>query len=160
MNEPTPVFCKSIIASGTAFGIRMDTGDSVFIPSATAEEVRLREGEIVNAILVPNKHRASTTDWFAVRVSRTEPLPEPKPEPVLTIDDRALIAIKAADGYLTTAEMAEVLKTDSRSAHNALLRLFNTGKVAKADVYAAGGQSRPSFCLWASSAAEFTGDDE
>ena len=37
MNEPTTIFCKSIIPSGSAFGIRMDTGDSVFIPASLTE---------------------------------------------------------------------------------------------------------------------------
>ena len=159
MNEPTTIFCKSIIPSGSAFGIRMDTGDSVFIPASLTESIYLREGEIVEAILVPNKHKGSTTDWMAVRVSRTEE-PKPQPKPAMTIDDRAYSTIKISDGYLTTAEMAELLGTDTTIAHNALLRLFNQGKIAKADVYGSGGQSRPSFCLWAVSAKTFVGEEE
>jgi hypothetical protein len=56
--------------------------------------------------------------------------------------------------------VAAELKTDTSLAHNALLRLFNQGKIAKADVYGSGGQSRPSFCLWASSAKAFVGEEE
>jgi len=160
MNESTTIFCKSIIPSGSAFGIRIDTGDSVFIPSAVTESTCLREGEIVEAVLVPNKGRTSTTEWFAVQVSRTEEQEPPKPKSAMTIDDRAYSTIKISDGYLTTAEMAELLNTDSTIAHNALLRLFNQGKIAKADVYGSGGQSRPSFCLWAVSAKTFVGEEE
>ena len=160
MNEPTTIFCKSIIPSGSAFGIRMDTGDSVFIPASLTELIHLRGGEIVEAILAPNKHKGSTTDWMAVRVSRIEEQEPPKPKPAMTIDDRAYSTIKISDGYLTTAEMAELLNTDSTIAHNALLRLFNQGKIAKADVYGSGGQSRPSFCLWAVSAKTFVGEEE
>jgi predicted transcriptional regulator len=99
---------------------------------------------------------------MAVRVSRIEEQepPKPKPKPAMTIDDRAYSTIKISDGYLTTAEMAELLNTDSTIAHNALLRLFNQGKIAKADVYGSGGQSRPSFCLWAVSAKTFVGEEE
>jgi len=158
MNEPTTIFCKSIIPSGSAFGIRMDTGDSVFIPASLTESIYLRGGEIVEAILAPNKHKGSTTDWMAVRVSRIEEQEPPKP--AMTIDDRAYSTIKISDGYLTTAEMAELLNTDSTIAHNALLRLFSQGKIAKADVYGSGGQSRPSFCLWAVSAKTFVGEEE
>jgi len=160
MNESTTIFCKSIIPSGSAFGIRMDTGDSVFIPSAVTESSCLREGEIVEAVLVPNKDRTSTTEWFAVRVSRTAEQEPPKPKLAMTIDDRAYNTIKISDGYLTTAEMAELLGTDTTIAHNALLRLYNQGKIAKADVYGSGGQSRPSFCLWAASAKVFVGEEE
>ena len=160
MNEPITIFCKSIIPSGSAFGIRMDTGDSVFIPASLTELIHLRGGEIVEAVLAPNKHKGSTTDWMAVRVSRIEEQEPPKPKPVMSIDDRAYSTIKISDGYLTTAEMAELLNTDSTIAHNALLRLFNQGKIAKADVYGSGGQSRPSFCLWAVSAKTFVGEEE
>ena len=138
----------------------MDTGDSVFIPASLTESIYLRGGEIVEAVLAPNKHKGSTTDWMAVRVSRIEEQELPKPKPAMTIDDRAYSTIKISDGYLTTAEMAELLNTDSTIAQNALLRLFNQGKIAKADVYGSGGQSRPSFCLWAVSAKTFVGEEE
>jgi hypothetical protein len=159
--ERVNIFCKSVIKTGSAFGVRTDTGEQVFLSPAVVRGSRLYEGEVVDVIVVPNAHRDATTEWFAIRVCRDEvSAPAPKPEPVLTIDDRALIAIRETDGYLTTAEMAELLNTDSTIAHNALLRLFNQGKIAKADVYGSGGQSRPSFCLWAASAKTFVGEDE
>lgn len=154
--ERIQIFCKAIIKAGAAFGVRMDTGEEAFIPTTLVESVGLHEGETVDAMLVPNTRKGATTEWFAVRLLRDE-RPSPPP-PALSIDDRAYIAIKAADGYLSTTEMADILKTDTSLAHNALLRLFNQGKIAKADVYASGGQSRPSFCLWAASAKVFVGE--
>jgi hypothetical protein len=136
----------------------MDTGEEAFIPTTLVESVGLHEGETVDAVLVPNTRKGATTEWFAVRLLRDE-RPSPPP-PALSIDDRAYSTIKISDGYLTTAEMAELLGTDTTIAHNALLRLFNQGKIAKADVYGSGGQSRPSFCLWASSAKAFVGEEE
>ena len=158
--ERVTMFCKSIIKTGSAFGVRVDTGEQIFLSPAVVRGSELYEGEVVDVIIVPNAHRDATTEWFGIRVCRenTPPL-EPKPKP-MTIDERAYATLKITDGYLTTAEMAESLHTDTSLAHNALLRLFNTGKIAKADVYASSGQARPSFCLWASSAAVFTGEDE
>lgn len=158
--ERVNIFCKSIIKTGSAFGVRTDTGEQVFLSPAVVRGSRLYEGEVVDVIVVPNAHREATTEWFGIRVCRenTPPL-EPKPKPV-TIDERAYATIKSTEGYLTTAEMAEVLLADTSLTHNALLRLFNQGKIAKADVYASGGQSRPSFCLWALSAKAFVGEDE
>ena len=157
--ERVTIFCKSVIKTGSAFGVRTDTGEQVFLPPTVVGGSKLYEGEVVDVIVVPNAHRDATTEWFGIRVCRDEAA-APAPKPVMSIDDRAYSTIKISDGYLTTAEMAELLNTDSTIAHNALLRLFNQGKIAKADVYGSGGQSRPSFCLWASSAKTFVGEEE
>lgn len=158
--ERVNIFCKSIIKTGSAFGVRTDTGEQVFLSPAVVQGSRLYEGEIVDVIVVPNAHQKATTEWFGIKVCREDTPPfEPKPKP-MTIDERAYSTLKITEGYLTTAEMAESLLTDTSLAHNALLRLFNQGKIAKADVYASGGQSRPSFCLWALSAKAFVGEEE
>lgn len=163
--ETVEIFCRNIISTGSAFAIRTDTGEQAFIPSAVVKASKLQEGETAYAMLAPNKHANETTPWFVIRVNRDNTTVNDEPAqiftiPTQTIDDRALRAIKETDGYVTTAEIAADLGTDSTIAHNALLRLFNQGKIAKADVYGSGGQSRPSFCLWASSAQIFLGDDE
>ena len=154
--ERVTIFCKSIIKTGSAFGVRTDTGEQVFLSPAVVRGSRLYEGEVVDVIVVPNAHRDATTEWFGIRICRDN---NEAPKPVMSIDDRAYSTIKISDGYLTTAEMAELLGTDTTIAHNALLRLFNQGKIAKADVYGSGGQSRPSFCLWAASAKTFVGEE-
>ena len=155
--ERVTIFCKSMIKTGSAFGVRTDTGEQVFLSPAVVRGSRLYEGEVVDVIVVPNAHRDATTEWFGIRICRDN---NEAPKPVMSVDDRAYSTIKISDGYLTTAEMAELLNTDSTIAHNALLRLFNQGKIAKADVYGSGGQSRPSFCLWAVSAKTFVGEEE
>ena len=155
--ERVTIFCKSIIKTGSAFGVRTDTGEQVFLSPAVVRGSRLYEGEVVDVIVVPNAHRDATTEWFGIRICRDN---NEAPKPAMSIDDRAYSTIKISDGYLTTAEMAELLGTDTTIAHNALLRLFNQGKIAKADVYGSGGQSRPSFCLWAASAKTFVGEEE
>jgi hypothetical protein len=169
--QTVEIFCRNIVSTGSAFGIRTDTGEQAFIPSAVVKASKIQEGETAQATIAPNKHSNETTPWFVIRIDRTnEEQPQPiqyaavaiaaaKPSPQ-TIDDRALRIVQNTDQYMTTAEIAADLGTDSTLAHNALLRLFNQGKIAKADVYGSGGQSRPSFCLWAESAQTFLGDDD
>jgi hypothetical protein len=165
--EIAEIFCQRIISTGTAFGIRTDTGEQTFIPAAVVKASNLQEGDTAQASLAPNKHETSNTPWFVVRIHSDNPKPITlmsgltaiPPEPK-TLDERAFDTIKSIrDGYLATAEVAADLGTDTTIAHNALLRLFNQGKIAKADVYASGGQSRPSFCLWARTAKDFVGEE-
>ena len=175
--ESVEIFCRNIISTGSAFGIRTDTGEQAFIPSSVVKASKIQEGETASATIAPNIHPNEATPWFVIRVNRDQPQKPQKPqhehvaydaarEPealAKTIDERALKIVKDAHGhlgYMTTAEVAEELKADSTIAHNALLRLFNQGKISKADVYGSGGQSRPSFCLWAASAQTFIGDQE
>jgi len=157
--ERVEVFCKSIIRTGSAFGLRIDTGEQVFIPPALTRGTVLYEGETREMVVVPNAHKDATTEWFCVRICEADET-KPAPQPVMSIDDRALHFLREASSYYSTPEVAAELRTDTSLAHNALLRLFNQGKIAKADVYGSGGQSRPSFCLWASSAKVFLGEEE
>lgn len=179
--EHVEIFCQRVLSTESAFGIRIDSGEQAFIPSIVVRATKLTEGETVFADLVPNKHDSSTTPWFVVRIKRDKepdaqpdaqanananasavavpatPVAKPAPE---RIDSLAYKTISSFEGYFTTAELAADLGTDTTTAHNALLRLFNQGRIAKADVYSSGGQSRPSFCLWAASWADFVGGEE
>ena len=178
------IFCQRILATGSAFGIRTDSGEQTFIPSIVVRASNLQEGETTLADVVPNKHDSSSTPWFVVRIPRekhgslnTEPAAEGRESeapmeapsahaaPVTStalfpsIDALAYQTLQGEEWYFTTAEVAAALGTETTAAHNALLRLFNQGRIAKADVYASGGQSRPSFCLWATSARDFVGGE-
>lgn len=157
--EQVELFCTTVLTTGSGFGVRIDTGEQVFIPSTIIKASNLQEGETAPATVVPNKayEQQSKTPWFAVRVDRAGQ--KDAPAPAKTIDDRALEIVRDAEHYVTTAEVAADIGTDTTIAHNALLRLFNQGKLAKADVYASGGQSRPSFCLWAENARDFVGEE-
>jgi len=58
-------------------------------------------------------------------------------------------------GYHTTAELADYFEVDHKTAGNAAQRLFNAGKIAKADVFNRVGQKRPTIILWAAAAKTF-----
>jgi bifunctional DNA-binding transcriptional regulator/antitoxin component of YhaV-PrlF toxin-antitoxin module len=77
-----------------------------------------------------------------------------------TLNQEALDAdianfIISAGGYHTTAEIADYFEINHKTAGNAAQRLFNSGKIAKADVFNRVGQQRPTIILWAASAKTF-----
>jgi hypothetical protein len=52
--ERVEIFCKSIIKTGSAFGVRTDNGQQVFMPPSVVGGSKLYEGESVDVIIVPN----------------------------------------------------------------------------------------------------------
>jgi hypothetical protein len=154
--QEVKVFCTNVLDTHTAFAMRADTGEQVFIPSAVAHAANLKPAETVMATIVPNTHHPDKTPWFAIRVDRGEPAPEPAPEPaVKPLDERIADYVEAQPLYATTAEIAEEFDVDTTTAGNALNRLFRLGRIVRADVYSKPDQQRASFCLWAASASRF-----
>jgi predicted transcriptional regulator len=61
--------------------------------------------------------------------------------------------------YMTTREVANEVKADVKMVGNALQRLFNAGRISRAEVHHRVGQARASFILWALQAKDFVGPD-
>jgi hypothetical protein len=140
---------------GFAFGIT-DGGQQVFIPPHAAKGHDLDAGVRMTALVSinPSEQQREQTPFLAILLkTKGEEKPE-KPTSVASLDEKTLVAIKEAF-YVTTAQIAEALDIDTRAAGNSANRLFNAGKIAKADVYGRVGQSRPSFILWAEDASDF-----
>ena len=142
---------------GFAFAITED-GDQVFIPPHVADNHNLSAGIGLTAQLAinPNEAQRNNTRFVAIRLRPDE---EPKEAEAATIgtaalDEKALTVIRELC-LVSTVEIAETLGVDTRTASNSANRLFNAGKIAKADVYGRVGQSRPSFILWAAQASDF-----
>lgn len=152
--ENIAIFCTNMLESGTAFAVRSDNGEHVFIPASVSTRAGLGIGDTATATIIPNHQHGDRTPWFAIHI---EPVGAPAEAPVAeTIDDRISAAISTHEGaYHTTAEIAELVFVDSTTASNALLRLFKQGRVARAEVHARADQLRPSFCLWAESTDRF-----
>lgn len=147
-SENITIFCTNMLDTGTAFALRSDTGEQVFIPASVSTRASLSIGDTATATIIPNHQHGDRTPWFAIYI---DPVGAPAEAPVAeTIDDRISAAISThAGAYHTTAEIAELVFVDSTTASNALLRLFKQGRVARAEVHARADQQRPSFCLWA-----------
>lgn len=140
---------------GFAFAIT-DIGEQVFIPPHAAKDHDLEVGVRMTALVAinPDEQQRERTPFLAI-ILKTGDKEEPeKPASISSTDDKVLNVIKDTF-YVTTAQIAETLGVDTRTAGNSANRLFNAGKIAKADVYGKVGQSRPSFILWAEDASDF-----
>lgn len=156
-------------AHGFAFACDMETQGQVFIPVHIAEGFDLAPGDEIDAVLVPNYQDKSDkgTPWQAVRLQRSvesDASDDEVCEKVLldksqTLNQEALDADIAsyifAGGYYTTAELADYFEVDHKTAGNSAMRLFNAGRISKADVFNRVGQQRPTIILWAASAKTF-----
>jgi hypothetical protein len=147
---------------GFAFALN-EAGEQIFIPPYAIDGTELQRGKRYQAVLIENhkEHQRERTPWMAVSVLGDTPAPAAEPEPAPTelesVSERDEVIYKLiCDGdYTTSAELAEYSGFDSKTAGNSALRLFNAGRIAKADVYNRVGQSRASFTLWAESASKF-----
>mgnify|MGYP002641058428 CR=1 FL=1 len=153
------------------FGFALtEAGEQVFIPPYAIDGAELQRGKRYQAVLIENhkEHQRERTPWMAVSVicdaPAAAPAPAAEPEPAegpyetpLTAQelDEAVHELICESSYITTGELAGHLNVTTTTAGNSAMRLFNAGKISKADVYAKVGQSRPSFILWASKASDF-----
>jgi hypothetical protein len=151
---------------GFAFALN-EAGEQIFIPPYAIDGAELQRGKHYQAVLIENhkEHQRERTPWMAVSVIGDTPTPaaaEPEPvkgpfETAMTADelDEAVHDLICECAIVTSGELAEHLDVTTTTAGNSATRLFNAGKISKADVYAKVGQSRPSFILWASKASDF-----
>ena len=149
---------------GFAFALT-EAGEQIFIPPYAIDGDALERGKRYQAVLIenPKEPQRDRTPYQAVSVLVNEPTVTPEPaEAIAPAED---ISIKARDeviynlicdgDYTTSAELAEYSGFDSKTAGNSALRLFNAGRIAKADVYNRVGQARASLTLWAENANKF-----
>jgi len=167
------IYIINIIPSGSGFAQLADSGEQVYIPASVVNGARLQVGERVDAVLVPNMNELrDRTPWRAVRVPRdgVELPPLPKnltghdPISGKSLDQMCYDALLASSrdaeiAYMTTREVSDDLNADMKMVGNALQRLFNAGRIARAEVHHRVGQARPSFILWALQAKDFVGPD-
>lgn len=147
---------------GFAFGVK-DDGGQVFIPPHIATEQEIESGDKIEALLTinPSASQRERTPWLAVRLYMNETVNSEIEvasfETPMTISDRdEIIYNLICDGpYTTTTELAEASGLDVKTAGNSANRLFNAGRISKAEVYHRVGQQRCSFTLWAQTASSF-----
>ncbi len=156
--EIADIYISHILETGSGFAARTDDGEQVFIPASVTKASRIQDGEMGTAKLIPNTHpNNASTPWVAVHIAKQADT-SPKPlMPEKTLDDRVHETV-CDMGYATTKEIASEVGADMQLTHNALLRLFGKGCVAKADIYARSDQGRASFCMWAKDVNHFLGE--
>ena len=161
----TDITISNAHPKGFCFAIT-DDGDQVFVPPHVADNHNVSTGDRLPAQLVVNPSEAQRTNtrWIAVRLRPEDKPAEVKVEAeVLAKDtpvgtaalDEKVFNVICEGQYMTTAEIAEQLDLDAKTTGNSAMRLFNAGKISKAEVYGRVGQSRASFLMWAEQASNF-----
>lgn len=150
---------------GFAFALT-EAGEQIFIPPY-ATDVPLERGKHYQAVLIQNHkpQERDRTPYMAVSVIVTEHTVKSDDQPATSATsatyanqderDEVVYGLICGNTYMTTREIAEYSELDVKTASNSANRLFNAGRIARADVYNRVGQSRPSFVLWAENANEF-----
>lgn len=154
------VYIAHILDSGCGFASRTDDGSQCFLPASVVKKGAVSEGDIATAKLIPNTHpNNASTPWVGVHVAKKSQVAATEfTRAVRTVDDE-VYELVCDRGYATTKEIASDMDSDVSSVHNALLRLFNKGRVAKAEVHARPDQGRASFCMWATDVTHFLGEN-
>lgn len=148
-----------------AFGVS-DIGEQCFIPPHVLDGSGATRGSTVTAQVVtnPNEKQRENTRWCAIMLTLHTEKDDVQPEPkertrsMQELDEEVLDYIHY-ETYVSSGDIASELGVDTTTAGNSAYRLFNAGKIAKADVYAKVGQARPSFILWAKNAQTFVEAD-
>jgi hypothetical protein len=101
-------------------------------------------------VVNPKKGAINTTPWQCISIKEMEDKPEVDAAQQSTPDAAVLEFIRdSRGGYLTTKDIAEDLGIEHRTAGNAAQRLFNDGKIARAEVHGRPNQTRATIILWA-----------
>ena len=149
--------------NGFAFALKSDTREQVFIPPYATNDIQLERGSTYMAMLIenPNEAQQHRTPFMCISIA-VEDAVEPAPDTDVaelptTISGRdEIIYNLICDGpYTTTTELAEASGLDVKTAGNSASRLFNAGRISKAEVHHRVGQQRCSFTLWAEVASNF-----
>lgn len=170
-------------ANGFAFALKSDTREQVFIPPYAVNGIELERGSTYMAMLIenPNKNQQHRTPFMCINIAVEDsvedsvkdsvedaswdpfedavedaPAPDVAELPTTVSGRDDIIYNLICDGlYTTTAELAEASGLDVKTAGNSANRLFNGGRISKAEVYHRVGQQRCSFTLWAQTASSF-----
>jgi len=157
----------NMMENGTTFGVRVDTGESVYVSPRLSEQSNAQLDDICTGILVRNtQHNADRTPWVAAYVEKARPAKEVfqeifgemHPEPVeeapreRSWDELAdeIIAFLGTPevSYCETSDISEAIDMETRKLSNVLEHMHNHGRICKAEVRQKADQERVSMALW------------
>lgn len=72
MDQVTLIVTNVLEPSKSAFAVRKDNGEQVFIPSVVSKACGLEPTQIVKGKLVPNRHNSADVPWMAPIILPTE----------------------------------------------------------------------------------------
>jgi hypothetical protein len=150
------VYIETQLETLTTFGIRLDTGEQVFISSKIVKKHNILEEQTRELVILPNAHSFDSTPWRAVGVSVADALEQGSIEPtprvqLAKLEDRIIsyFDIEANQFPHSAPALADALGEEDLHMQHTLGRMHNTGEVAKAQVFAKGTQDKASVVLWA-----------
>ena len=161
------VYIETQLETLTTFGIRVATGEQVFINAKVARKYGIEEDQTRELTMLPNFGSShEDTPWKAVGVSiadasasqpRTDEAPTPRVE-VAKLEDRIVdyFDIEANQFPQTAPALAEALSEEDLYMQQTLSRMHMTGEISKAQVWARGTQEKASFVLWAPETSWFS----
>ena len=152
------VYIETQLDTLTTFGVRISTGEQVFINAKVARKHGIKEEQTRELTMLPNFSSShEDTPWRAVGVSVSDastPHPEvatPRVE-LAKLEDRIMDYFWAEleDQVPQTAPALAIALGDEDSVmQQTLSRMHMSGEVAKAQVWARGTQEKASSVLWA-----------
>ena len=157
------VYIETQLETLTTFGIRLDTGEQVFISSKIVKKHNILEEQTRELVLLTNAHSSDSTPWKAVGVSVADALEQGSIEPtsrvqLAKLEDRIIgyFDIEANQFPHSAPALADALGEEDLHMQHTLGRMHNTGEVAKAQVFAKGTQDKASVVLWAPDVSWFS----
>ena len=157
----------NMMENGTTFGVRVDTGESVYVSPRLSEQSNAQLDDICTGILVRNtQHNADRTPWVAAYVEKARPakevfqeiLGEMHPEPVEEaprerswdeLADQIIAFLSTPEvSYCETSDISEAIDMETRKLSNVLEHMHNHGRICKAEVRQKADQERVSMALW------------
>ena len=157
------VYIDTQLETKTTFGVRVDTGEGVFVNAKITKKHDIQEGEVRELVLVPNPDNGENTCvWRAIGVSMNDTTPAVEPDTprveVAKLEDRIADYFRDEENqFAHTARMlAEELAVSDTEMQLTLSRMHNAGEITKAQVWKQGGKDKASFVLWAGDTSWFS----
>ena len=186
-SKTVPCCIDQITAAGSAFGSTTD-GDAVFFNSRIVARVDMTEGDLVDALVLPNyEDKRDTCSFRALRaevrgsifdqpvsdMTSEEDDLSPENDEHSPEDDRLETRMTNAWQYgqrildtldeigpMSTSQLARHLDAPSMAIRTACLTLNKMGEVARADVFRNSMQTKASVCVWAVDPSDYMVDPE
>lgn len=145
---------ENVSLAGSAFATTKE-GEAIFINSRITAMLKLQPLDEVRAFVLPNyEDKRGNIPWRAVRVERTKVQDRAVAQVNPRVEDRILAHMRSG-GIFSNADLSSDLEIDVLEVGTTTARLFNDGKIVKAEVYRRPGQARASFLLYAINIEEF-----
>ena len=156
-----------VSVAGNGFA-RTISGDGVFLNRRMTDKLKLSEGDILKARVLPNfpdkqescKYRAVHVDAVGSIFEQSGPgtvVPGPEYDET-NVKNLVLETLKV--GPLSTGTITRMLKIESYKVSNACKTLHDEGHISRADIYRTNKQSKASRRIWTLSDSEFEIDPE